>query len=165
MEAEQVSSLASLLVHSASISIIASEEEEELELSVIASAEPGDGGPAHTAPSFLLSPFSSSTIGLGSWKEKAGPSRRRKLFRLASEWGTRKLGSLARETCAEIAWSVARESWVAWHEKAWQCDERQVAEVARSFARGSWAEIAGEPDNRKLDRESWECGKRKLGGL
>ena len=69
MEAEQVSSLASLLVHSASMSIIASDE-EELELSVIASAEPGDGGPAHTAPSFLLSPFSSSTIGLGSWKEK-----------------------------------------------------------------------------------------------
>ena len=55
----QVSSLASLLVHSASMSIIASEEDV---------SEPGEGGPAHTAPLLLLlSPFSSSTIGLGDW--------------------------------------------------------------------------------------------------
>ena len=55
----QVSSLASLLVHSASMSIIASEEDV---------SELGEGGPAHTAPLLLLlSPFSSSTIGLGDW--------------------------------------------------------------------------------------------------
>ena len=64
MEAEQVSSLASLLVHSASMSIIASEEEVSW---------PGEGGPAHTMP-LLLSPFSSSTIGFDIWGGKVNTS-------------------------------------------------------------------------------------------